>query len=269
MPGIKFNTLPCTFKKLEPPLISRYPYLGLLSLRGSALNYSLLSTIPEITVPSAAARCSTLITMIAGRGGEVTLPGPPLGAGARPGRAARGAMAATARQGALPARRWPLPQRLGRAGRRPGLGGSCAGRGCLPARPFPQRAAVELMGSPTSLCLASSPLFPAGAKAPFPAPGAVWVSETEGEWCDLRPRACPRTGKGLGTRRCGCPRSSSMAWGVRDAREETARPWFCCARSRVPPFTGRGRLRSPSALAQLKPPSEPFLAASPLPNTIV
>lgn len=108
-PEIEFNILPFTFKKLEPPLISRYVYLGLLSLRGSALNYSLLSTIPEFTVPSAEARCSTLIIMITAGGGEVTLPGPPLSAKARPGRAARDAMAAAARQGALPARRWPPP----------------------------------------------------------------------------------------------------------------------------------------------------------------
>lgn len=64
VPGIEFNTLPFNFKKLEPSLISRYPYLGLLSLCGSALNYSLLSTIPEFTVPAAEARCSTLMIIM-------------------------------------------------------------------------------------------------------------------------------------------------------------------------------------------------------------
>lgn len=82
-PGIEFNTLPFTFKKLEPPLISRYPYLGLLSLCGSALNYSLLSTVPEFTVPSA----ETLQHPDNNdhSGGEVRVPGPPLSPAAQTG----------------------------------------------------------------------------------------------------------------------------------------------------------------------------------------
>lgn len=123
-------------------------------------------------------------------------------------------MAAAVRQGALPARRWPPPaepREWGREWGRAGAAPEWLEGAWLSAWPFPQRAAVELMGSPPRFALPLPRVSQQGPQrhgrfegsgSPKPRSGA-----TSG------PELCPRTGNGAGNTSLWLPRQRQRGVG--------------------------------------------------------